>query len=228
MGDTAVKNLATKFAAFVLGAFALAGCQAVPHDPSTAMADPMPQHELISSSPMPHGLPTNDAPPGFISFCTRYADQCAVSRNAARAVHLDLDTQGVLDAVNRGVNASIWPEDDMPHYGIAEFWTIPTDGYGNCHDYAVTKRKELITAGLPERALRIAIVITPSSARHAVLTVTTDRGDLVLDNLSDQVKPWTDVAYNWIERQDNDGELGWVQFSNQVARNETRGRGRAR
>jgi predicted transglutaminase-like cysteine proteinase len=220
MGDTAVQNFATRFAGLLLVGFGLAACQAVPHDPSLAMADSMPQNELISSSPMPRGLPVNDAPAGFISFCTRYADQCEVSKNAASVVHLDLTTQGLLDSVNRGVNASIWPEDDMPHYGVAEYWTIPQDGYGNCHDYAITKRKALISAGLPERALRIAIVVTPNSARHAVLTVTTDRGDLVLDNLSSQVKPWTEVAYNWVERQDGAGELGWVQFSNQVAQND--------
>jgi predicted transglutaminase-like cysteine proteinase len=224
--ELAVKNKAARIAVFLMGAFGLGACQAVPHDPSTAMAEPMQQDELLSSSPMPRGLQTSDAPAGFISFCTRYADQCAVSKNSAPVVHLDLSTQALLDAVNRGVNASIWPEDDMPHYGIAEYWTIPKDGYGNCHDYAITKRKELIQAGLPERALKVAIVVTPSSARHAVLTVTTDRGDLVLDNLSNQVKPWTDVAYNWIERQDGDGELGWVAFSNQVAENESRGRSR--
>ncbi len=186
----------------------------------------MAQDELISSSPMPRGLPTTDAPAGFISFCTRYANQCEVSRDASNVVHLDLQTQALLDSVNRGVNAAIYPEDDMPHYGIAEYWTIPSDGYGNCHDYALVKRKELIDAGLPERALRIAIVITPRSSRHAVLTVTTDRGDVVLDNLSSQIKPWTDVAYNWIERQDGDGELGWVAFSDKVASNDTGSRSR--
>jgi len=146
-------------------------------------------------------------------------DQCVTSQNNAPAVHLDLGTQAVLDTVNQSVNRSIWPESDERHYGVAEFWDIPKDGYGNCHDYALTKRKQLIDAGLPERALRIAIVVTPRENRHAVLTVTTDRGDLVLDNLNDAVKPWSEVDYQWIERQDNDGGLGWVNLSTALAMN---------
>jgi len=146
-------------------------------------------------------------------------DQCVTSQNNAPVAHLDLGTQAVLDTINRSVNRSIWPESDERHYGVAEYWDIPKDGYGNCHDYALTKRKELIDAGLPERALRVAIVITPRENRHAVLTVTTDRGDFVLDNLNDTVKPWKDVDYQWIERQDNEGGFGWVNLSTSVALN---------
>ncbi len=52
-----------------------------------------------------------------------------------------------------------------------------------------------------------------------MLTVTTDRGDFVLDNLNDAVKPWTDVEYQWIERQDNEGGYGWVNLSTALAMN---------
>lgn len=172
---------------------------------------------------MPAGTPATDAPPGFISFCSRFLDQCVTSANAAPTVHLDLATQGVLDSVNRAVNNTITPEDDQEHYGRAEYWNIPTDGYGNCKDYALTKRKELIDAGMPERALRVAIVVTPRENRHAVLTVATDRGDLVLDNLSNTLKPWSDVDYTWLERQDGGGSLGWVTFPSEVAQNGTPG-----
>jgi predicted transglutaminase-like cysteine proteinase len=46
---------------------------------------------------------------------------------------------------------------------------------------------------------------------HAVLLVTTDRGELVLDNLSSWVKPWQDVRYQWIERQAPGQPLTWVK-----------------
>lgn len=199
----------------------LAACQTVPSSPQLSLSDPpaIAQNELLASTPMPAGTPTDSAPPGFISFCMRFVDQCATSQNNSPAVHLDLGTQAMLDTVNRSVNRAIWPESDERHYGVAEYWDIPKDGYGNCHDYALTKRKELIDAGLPERALRVAIVVTPRENRHAVLTVTTDRGDLVLDNLNDSVKPWTAVDYQWLQRQDSEGGFGWVNLSPNLALN---------
>jgi hypothetical protein len=115
--------------------------------------------------------------------------------------------------VTSTVNRAIGPEDDLPHYGVAEYWDLPADGYGNCKDYALVKRNQLIARGLPERALRLAIVVVPSGGRHVVLTVATDKGDFVLDNLNNEVKPWTDVSYRWLERQDPAGGLGWVTFS---------------
>jgi predicted transglutaminase-like cysteine proteinase len=169
--------------------------------------------ELMSSTSMPEGKPTDAAPPGFVSFCYRFADQCAAAPSDATVVHLDVASQAVLDRVNRSVNHAISPEDDQAHYGRAEYWNIPTDGFGNSKDYALTKRRDLINAGLSERALRIAIVITPQNNRQAVLTVVTDRGDLVLDNLTDDIKPWTEAGYQWVARQDGGGELGWVTLA---------------
>lgn len=96
-------------------------------------------------------------------------------------------------------------------------WEIPTDGYGNSKSFALLKRSELILAGMSARALRIAIANTNYEKRHVVLTVATDHGDLVLDNLSDDVKTWADLDYDWIERQDDKGEMGWVTFGNHRA-----------
>jgi len=81
----------------------------------------------------------------------------------------------------RGRPSPLWPR---------RIWTIPTDGYGNCKDYALAKRKDLAAAGFPILALRMAIVITPREKRHAVLTVATDKGDFVLDNLENDIVAW--------------------------------------
>ena len=200
-------------------ALLLAGCQTVPSNLQAANQQPTWEATaggssgLMSSTSMPEGSPTDAAPPGFVSFCYRFADQCAASPKDATVVHLDVISQAVLDRVNRSVNRAIRPEDDQKHYGRAEYWDIPTDGFGNSKDYALTKRRDLINAGLSARALRVAIVITPWNNRQAVLTVVTDRGDLVLDNLTDDIKPWTDTGYQWIARQDGGGELGWVTLA---------------
>jgi predicted transglutaminase-like cysteine proteinase len=171
--------------------------------------------ELISTTAMPQGMPAADAPPGFISFCYRYNDQCEPSGNDASPVHLDSKTQHLLESVNITVNHAIQPGGtDRQRYGRAVFWNIPTDGIGDCEEVSLTKRKQLIQAGLSERALRLAIVITRRDNRHMVLTVVTDRGDLILDNLSDVLTAWSDTDYRWLERQDGGGELGWITFTN--------------
>ena len=116
-----------------------------------------------------------------------------------------------MQLVNRAENELIWPEHDQKHYGRAEYWTIASDGYGDCDDYALTKRKELMGEGFPEPALRVAVVVEPNNQRHAVLTVVTDKGDFVLDNLRDAVVDEKDTDYAWIERQDPQHPLGWVR-----------------
>ena len=158
------------------------------------------------------------APPaGFISFCLRNPDQCAASTEQPKVVHLDAKTWDTLNFVNAEVNRTIRVEDDMRHYGRAEYWTIATDGYGDCDDFALTKRKELIDAGLPERALRIAVVRTWDNIGHAVLTVATDQGDYVLDNLNRDIVPWHEARYTWISRQDAENPMGWVSLRTYTA-----------
>ena len=155
-------------------------------------------------------------PPGFVSFCMRFTGQCDAAPGAASLVVLNDQTWRTLIQINRAVNDAIWPEDDEAHYGRPEFWTIPTDGYGDCDDYAVTKRKDLLAAGLPAPALRLAVVMTPSDMRHAVLTVATDKGDLVLDNLKNDVVAWNATGFTWIERQDFRNPMNWVSLETTV------------
>ena len=64
---------------------------------------------------------------------------------------------------------------------------LPTDGYGDCEDYVLLKRKMLIDAGWPREALLITVVRDRKGEGHAVLTVKTDKGELVLDNQNENV-----------------------------------------
>jgi predicted transglutaminase-like cysteine proteinase len=147
-------------------------------------------------------------PAGFVSFCVRFPDQCAT--DGATEVILTDERWQVLDHINTDVNWAIRPEDDEAHYGRPEYWTIPSDGFGDCEDYALTKRRALLEAGFPLRALRIAIVISAQSGRHAVLTLVSDRGEFVLDNLTDEIRERRQTAYLWIERQDGANPRAWV------------------
>lgn len=161
---------------------------------------------------MPEAVTPVPAPSGFIGFCLRFGGQCDEVPGAPTTVALNLQSWRILAQVNQDVNDSIRPQTDEAHYGRAEYWTIPTDGYGDCDDYAVTKRKLLMDRGFPEPALRLAVVIDRNAERHAVLTVATDKGDLVLDNERNDIVAWNAAGFTWIERQDAANPRHWVSL----------------
>lgn len=161
---------------------------------------------------MPESKAVAQTPAGFVGFCLRFASQCTSAPGNATVVSLTDQAWQNLSRINRKVNSDIWPEDDEKHYGRSEYWTIPTDGLGDCDDYALTKRKALNDAGFPMPALRMAVVYSPQSGRHAVLTVKTDKGDLVLDNLRDDIVPWNATGYAWVERQAASDPMKWVSL----------------
>ena len=158
-----------------------------------------------------HGRPAKP-PSGYIGFCQRFPDQCAAPADALRQVHMTETLLHTLEGVNLAFNQAFIAEDDTSHYGKEEYWNIPTDGYGDCEDYVLAKRQVLIHLGLPEPALRIAVVLTPTLVRHAVLTVVTDEGNFVLDNLHDEVVAWDKTEYVFLERQDTASVTGWVSL----------------
>ncbi len=184
--------------------------------PNSSLPNPAASFHTPASSPMDSATISVPPPPGFVSFCLRFPTQCPTKTGDVSKIFVTPASWSTLEHVNETVNDAISPEDDSDHYGRAEYWTIPTDGLGNCHDYAVTKRKMLIDAGLPVLALRLAIVIRPRGDRHAVLTIATDRGDYVLDNLSSEIRPWTETSYTWIERQSAKSAWDWVALDSSL------------
>ena len=92
-------------------------------------------------------------------------------------------TIGLATQVNRAINASVTYARDVDQFGREDLWrAAPLRGLGDCEDYALAKRQALLDAGTPSQALRLAICRTELQEVHAVLIVTTERGDLVLDN----------------------------------------------
>jgi predicted transglutaminase-like cysteine proteinase len=167
--------------------------------------------------PPPHRLTqaaavAEEAPPGYLSFCIRMPAQCYSAEDAAVEISLTPDEAKLMADINRSRNAAIRPMDDLPHYGRAEYWAIPTDGYGDCEDYALAKRQQLMAAGFPAASLRIALVRTWAGKPHAVLTVATIDDDLVLDSLTDVIRSWDKTDYEWMSRQDPGSASGWVSL----------------
>ena len=205
-----------KFAAMMSLCLAAAGC-AAPTDSVGAIAPLSVSARNIAPDPphagaMPDMGVAEPAPAGFISFCTRFIQQCSTPQDAPAMIALSPETWQALQNVNERINHALRPMDDKRHYGRAEYWNIPTDGYGDCEDYALSKRKALLDAGFSEAALRLAIVLTRSRERHAVLTVTTDHGDFVLDNLGNAITGWDQTGYQWLERQDARQAWLWTAY----------------
>jgi predicted transglutaminase-like cysteine proteinase len=140
------------------------------------------------------------APMAYTEFCIRYQDQCrqkTVFRGGP--VNLTAERWADLREVNRRVNQDIVPERN--ERGLAgEAWLI-NPNRGDCNDYVVSKRHELLRRGWPARALLLSEVVTNSGEHHLVLVVRTGSGDLVLDNLTAQIKPWSRVPYRWARIQ---------------------------
>lgn len=152
-------------------------------------------------------------PIAFTQFCLRYAGECKSPRVTFRGggVSLNAERWQDLNAVNKMVNSSIIAERNEG--GVAnEKWLI-SPAYGDCNDYAVTKRSELAKRGWPLRSLLLSEVVTASGEHHLVLVVRTTQGDLVLDNLSYTIRPWSKVRYKWVRMQTPANPHVWASIA---------------
>ena len=150
------------------------------------------------------------APIGWVEFCIEYKSECASKPSEARDVVLSPKAWTDLVQVNNWVNANIKPLTDQDHWGVVERWNYPDDGYGDCEDYVLLKRKMLMRAGWPREALLITVVRDKNGEGHAVLTVKTDRGEFILDNQEAKVLPWNQTGLRFVKRQSQSDQNVWV------------------
>ena len=152
------------------------------------------------------------SPIGWVEFCAEHTEECDVKPLEARDVVLTPKAWKDLAHVNDWVNEHIKPLTDLEHWGVVERWSYPDDGYGDCEDYVLQKRKMLIQAGWPREALLITVVRDKRGDGHAILTVKTDRGEFVLDNQTDQILLWSDTGYRFVKRQSQADPNVWVSL----------------
>jgi predicted transglutaminase-like cysteine proteinase len=159
------------------------------------------------------------APFQHVRFCLRYPGDCRSNQAEDERIDLTDEMSALLDRVNRSVNAAIAPIHKGYGRNLAEAWTIAPLA-GDCNDYAVTKRHELLRSGLPAKALRLAAVKTSSGIGHLVLLAATTKGELVLDNLTEAIVPWQEADYQWKKIQSAEDARSWyeVQTSEPSAR----------
>jgi predicted transglutaminase-like cysteine proteinase len=159
------------------------------------------------------------APMAHTVFCLRYQEDCQVQKIdfRKRNIAMTVERLNELNTVNRRVNRDIIPEPNLG--GLAtEQWLVSPPA-GDCNDYAVTKRHELLARGWPSRSLLLSEVVVPSGEHHLVLVVRmtdTDQVrdiDLVLDNLNANLRPIGITPYKWVRMESPSNPKYWSTVS---------------
>ena len=127
------------------------------------------------------------APIGWLEFCAEYAPNASARAAEARDVVLSqqgLEGPGADQQMGQRHASSRSPTSSTGAW--SRRWNYPDDGYGDCEDYVLLKRRMLMQAGWPRQALLITVVRDKQGDGHAVLTVKTDKGEFILDNQNDR------------------------------------------
>jgi predicted transglutaminase-like cysteine proteinase len=154
-------------------------------------------------------------PVGFVRFCAVNPKECqpysVIERMVPAQLQMSPERWHLLYQVNAYVNSRVKPVTDLELYGVPEHWTYPTTA-GDCEDFLLLKKRKLEKLGFPGRALRITVVLQEKGEGHAVLTVTTNEGDFVLDNRRNDILLWNDTNYTFLKRQSADDPKQWVSL----------------
>ena len=201
-----------RIAAKVVAAVALVvGALALPQSESVAGAAAA-GHIAVGSE--------TSVPFGWVDFCQRYRGECDGRSNVTpQDIELTPRALREIERINRWVNANIEPVSDMDHWGVVDQWDYPTDGKGDCEDYALLKRRLLAEQGFPMSALLMTVVRDKKDDGHAILMVRTDHGDYMLDNLTDDVRGWRQTGYHFVKRQSQTDPNTWVTLIDGVSPN---------
>ncbi|MEZ5806341.1 MAG: transglutaminase-like cysteine peptidase [Zhengella sp.] len=163
-----------------------------------------------ANSPMRTGGITSQ-PIGHYEFCQSHPSECG-STGSARRVELTRALWSRIIGINDRVNVMVQPRTDMEMWGREEYWSYP-GRQGDCEDYVLEKRRLLIKAGIPASALLVTVVLQPNGDGHAVLTLATDMGDFILDNLEPRVLAWDKTEYRFLKRQSSRNAGVWVSIN---------------
>jgi predicted transglutaminase-like cysteine proteinase len=179
-------------------------------------------NDFITISPQPSGSVEkvtfeqfygDTLPPmGYVTFCQIHKLDCRPKGPFADRIQLTRSRLSELKQVNDQVNTTVVPMTDLEHYGKIDWWTYPVDGKGDCEDYVLEKRRRLMALGWPESTLLITVVRDEDNEGHAILTVRTNEGDVILDNKRRDITRWADTPYVFVKEQSQRNPLLWVSL----------------
>ncbi len=188
----------------IFGALAFMAAAFTPFSGASAAGDTNAGYVAVGAS--------TSVPYGWIEFCQRYKGECDTKALPALDVNATADSMKRIKQINAWVNTTIKPMSDMDHWGVVDRWDYPTDGYGDCEDYVLLKRRLLINEGFPRQGLLVTVVKDEKGEGHAVLTVKTNKGEFILDNLEDEVRAWNKTRYRFVKRQSQTDPNVWVDL----------------
>ena len=167
------------------------------------------QPQIQSASIEPEFNPT--LPPiGYVAFCARGEEECH-TQGKVEKLQLTGEKWDQIVQVNTYVNNTIRPATDMEVYGVVEYWGYPIDA-GDCEDFALLKKRYLAGLGINPDELLMTVLLDEKGEGHAVLTVTTDQGDLILDNRRNEILRWDHTGYKFLKRQSQQDPQKWVSL----------------
>lgn len=149
-------------------------------------------------------------PIGHYEFCRANPDECTIRSRRQGPLALTDALRETIFAINAAVNAAVKPMSDFDIYGRDEVWAYPDQGMGDCEDYVLEKRRQLAAHGVPLANMLITVVRKRDGEGHAVLTLRTDKGDIILDNLNDELRLWYETGYRYLKRQSDEHTGRWV------------------
>lgn len=190
---------------------AYAGGAEIPGPAPAVLRQPNSASAQEAGSAFALGAGRAEPTPAGLVFCQRMPTECTVDLSEPAEIPLTPEVLALLRDISQEVNAAIMPMTDREHWGVGDRWDFAEDGYGDCEDFQLVKRKRLIEKGLPRRALRLTVVLDQSGEGHAVLMVRTTSGDLVLDNKTPAVLPWRETGYRFVKHEGQDGRA-WVSL----------------
>ncbi len=156
-------------------------------------------------------LGNTSQPIGHYRFCRQYPSECSQRSRRKAPMKLTRSAWKKLVQVNYSVNKAIKPLTDYEIHGVEERWSFPRN-VGDCEDYVLLKRNMLMRAGFSPADLLITVVKQPDGSGHAVLTVRTDLGDYILDNMRDKVLLWSETEYTFLKRQSSRHSGKWTKL----------------
>lgn len=152
-------------------------------------------------------------PIGYVNFCAANSSECAPystgEKLSSNFMDMTPERWNTLYQINTYVNGKIRPVSDQQLYGQAEVWAYPTTA-GDCEDFVLLKKRALQEIGVPASNLHITVVLDEHNEGHAVLTVSTEEGDYILDNRRNDILLWNDTNYTFLKRQSAQNPKLWV------------------
>lgn len=149
---------------------------------------------------------------GFVEMCERNPEECSFKAKTPGYVVLDTKFYELIGERNRVINENIGPADDEYNSGQSEYWSQPGET-ADCEDYVLVKMQDFNeTYGIPRSAMSIVGVMDTDGGGHAIGVIRTDKGDVIFDNLDDELRFPSETDYTFVKATSFTNIRNWQEM----------------